>query len=138
MRANMELLDGEPMDSIDILRSEISHLGQKFDEEVGALKDQLANAERERDEARAQVNRLLRSYAEPDFEAHQQIVTLSADLAARDARIAELEVALKTFAHFGRFCNPNSENYDDNKIFSSVHLKCGMFRRAREVMEKRL
>jgi len=43
MRANMELLNGEPMDDIEVLRSEISHLGQKFDEEVGALKDKLIN-----------------------------------------------------------------------------------------------
>jgi hypothetical protein len=55
MRANPEFLNGDPMPDADVLRAEISALGRKFEEEVGALNDKIA---------------------------------------ARDARIAELEEAL--------------------------------------------
>jgi hypothetical protein len=44
--------------------------------------------------------------------------------------------ALRPFAHFGRFCNPEAEDYEDNRSFSSVHLQCGMFRRALEALAK--
>jgi hypothetical protein len=55
MRANPDFLNGDPMPDADVLRAEISALGRKFEEEVGALNDKVA---------------------------------------ARDARIAELEEAL--------------------------------------------
>ena len=45
MRANVELLNGEPMDPLDILRKEIAHLGQKFEEEIGERDKRIADLE---------------------------------------------------------------------------------------------
>lgn len=55
---------------------------------------------------------------------------------APDGRVRELVEALRPFAHFGRFCDPNNEDYDDNRTFSSVNITCGMMRRAREALLK--
>lgn len=50
------------------------------------------------------------------------------------ADMQELIEALTDLAHFGRFCNEQDENYDENRTFSSVHLKCGMFVRAKKAL----
>jgi hypothetical protein len=49
---------------------------------------------------------------------------------------AALVEALRPFAHFGKFCNPDSEDYDDNRTFSSIHITCGMMRNALAALVK--
>ena len=52
-------------------------------------------------------------------------------LRAENERLRE---ALEPFAHFGKFCDETREDYEDNRTFSSVHITCGMMRRARAAL----
>ena len=79
------IINGAPMDDVAMLRAEISHLGQKFDEEVGALRDKLAEAQGEAEQARH-----IAAIAELNEKMAVQVAL------CRDARIAELERARTT------------------------------------------
>jgi hypothetical protein len=55
MRGNPELLNGEPMDDVEVLRAELTQLAEMFATENGKLRLALAQAERERDEVRTKL-----------------------------------------------------------------------------------